>query len=142
VIEVVTVLLIRPKLGGGYGAAMRTGEGIRVLVYFDVSDHERFEEMATAMVEVSRSEPGTLVYDWYLDADEGKGCLYEAYESHEAIVAHAQGPVFTEIAPKYSDTLKVARVEVFGDAAKLAAGGDVLGAPTTWWGASVAAVAG
>jgi quinol monooxygenase YgiN len=120
---------------------MRNTEGIRVLVYFDVVDADKFRDMATAMVEVSRSEPGTLVYDWYFDADAGKGCLYEAYESFDAIVAHGQGPVFTEIAPKYATTLTVSRVEVFGDAARLAAAGDVLGAPTTWWGSSIAAVA-
>jgi quinol monooxygenase YgiN len=93
------------------------------------------------MVEVSRTEPGTLVYDWYLDADTGKACLYEAYASMDAVNAHSRGPVFTEIAPKYADVLTVARVEVFGgDGSQLMGGGDVLGAPTTRWGASIAAV--
>ena len=37
---------------------MRSDEGIRVVIQFDVTDTEGFREMAAAMVEVSRSEPG------------------------------------------------------------------------------------
>jgi quinol monooxygenase YgiN len=121
---------------------MREREAIRLVIQFAVSDAARFKEMATAMVELSRTEPGTLVYDWYLDEEAGTGCLYEAYESFDAIVVHSRGPVFTEVAPKYAGVFTVERVEVFGDAAQMAAGGDVLGAPTTWWGRSVAALAG
>jgi quinol monooxygenase YgiN len=121
---------------------MRTGEGMRLVIGFAVTDVARFEEMATAMVEASRAEPGTLVYDWYLDAGAGRACLYEAYESFDAIVAHSRGPVFTEIAPRYAGVFTVERVDVFGDARQMQAGGDVLGAPTTWWGAPFAALAG
>ena len=52
------------------------------------------------------------MYDWYLNDEAHKACLYEAYESFEAIVAHAQGPVFTDIAPKYAGQFSVSRVEV------------------------------
>ena len=122
-----------------YGGFMRSDEGIRIVIQFDVTDTERFREMATAMAEVSRSEPGTRVYDWYLNDEAHKACLYEAYESFEAIVAHAQGPVFTDIAPKYAGLFSVSSVEVFGDAGRWAENGGVLGAPTTWWGPSIAA---
>ena len=119
---------------------MRDDEGIRVVIHFDVIDVDRFREMAAAMVEVSRSEPGTRVYDWYVNAEAHTACLYEAYESFEAIVAHTEGPVFTDIAPKYIGLFSVSGVEVFGDAGRWATNGDVLGAPTTWWGPSIAAL--
>lgn len=119
---------------------MRQGEEIRLVIEFEVADAARFTEMAEAMAAVSKDEPGTLVYDWYLDADAGKGKLYEAYDSFDSIVAHGQGAVFTELAPKFADAMTISQIDVFGAADKLAAGGDVLGAPTTWWGAAVADV--
>ncbi len=91
------------------------------------------------MVAVSRDEPGTVVYDWYLDEPAGKGTLYEAYASPEALRVHGSGAVFTELAPRYLDALRVISVDVFGAAADLPRR-DVLGAPTTWWGAPIAAV--
>ena len=118
---------------------MRDGEWVRFVIRFDVLDVDRFREMAELMVAVSRDEPGTLVYDWYLDADGRAGTLYEAYESPAALEAHTSGSVFTELAPKYLDAVRVAGVDVYGEAPGLTRR-DVLGAPTTWWGASIAAV--
>lgn len=122
-----------------YVPGMRAHEGIRLVIEFDVTDRDRFVEMATAMVEISKDEPGTLVYDWYVDDERGRGVLYEAYESIEAVVRHTQGPVFTEIAPRYADSLAVVKVDVFGSSPEMEAHGSVLGAPTTFWGAAVAA---
>jgi quinol monooxygenase YgiN len=118
---------------------VRDGEWVRFVIQFDILDLARFREMATAMVAVSRNEAGTVVYDWYIDEPANKGTLYEAYASHEALQAHGRGAVFTELAPKYLDALRVVSVDVFGEAADLPRR-DVLGAPTTWWGASIAAV--
>jgi quinol monooxygenase YgiN len=118
---------------------VRDGEWVRFVIHFEILDLTRFREMAHAMVAVSRDEPGTVVYDWYLDEQTKKGTLYEAYASHEALQAHGSGAVFTELAPRYLDALRVISVDVFGEAAALPRR-DVLGAPTTWWGAPIAAV--
>jgi quinol monooxygenase YgiN len=118
---------------------VRDGEWVRFVIRFEVLDRARFREMAAAMVAVSLSEPGTLVYDWYLDEEAGRGALYEAYASHEALEAHGRGAVFTELAPRYADTLRVVSVDAFGAATEIPRR-DVLGAPTTWWGAPIAAV--
>jgi quinol monooxygenase YgiN len=118
---------------------VRNGEWVRFVVRFAVLDASRFREMADGMVAVSRDEPGTVVYDWYLDEPAGTATLYEAYASREALDAHTGGKVFTELAPKYLDALRVVSVDVFGAAADLPRR-DVLGAPTTWWGAPIAAV--
>jgi quinol monooxygenase YgiN len=118
---------------------VRDGEWVRFVIRFDILDLARFREMATAMVAVSRNEAGTVVYDWYLDETANTGMLYEAYASHEALQAHGRGAVFTELAPKYLDALRVISVDALGEVADLPRR-DVLGAPTTWWGAPIAAV--
>lgn len=118
---------------------MREGEWVRFVIRFEVLDLSLFREMATAMVAVSRDEPGTVVYDWYLDDAAGEGTLYEAYASPDALQAHSNGTVFTELAPRYAKCVRVISVHAFGAAEGLARH-DVLGAPTTWWGAPIAAV--
>ena len=118
---------------------VRDGEWVRFVIQFEILDLVRFREMATAMVAVSRDEPGTVVYDWYVDEKANQGKLYEAYASHEALQAHGSGAVFTELAPKYLDAVRVVSVDAFGAATELPRR-DVLGAPTTWWGAPIAAV--
>src|SRR5262245_63313052 len=95
--------------------------------------------MAREMVRVSRDEPGTVVYDWYFSEPEVTGTLYEAYASETALRAHSSGAVFTELAPRYADAVRVASVDVYGAADGLPRS-DVLRAPTTWWGAPIAAV--
>jgi quinol monooxygenase YgiN len=118
---------------------VRGAEYVRFVIRFEVLDAARFREMAEQMVAISRDEPGTVVYDWYLDEGGTTGSLYEAYESKEALDTHSRGAVFSEVAPKYLDAIKVAGVDAFGAADGMKRG-DVLGAPTTWWGASIAAV--
>lgn len=118
---------------------MRDGEWVRFVIRFEILDVTRFHEMARAMVAVSREEPGTVVYDWYVDDHAKTGTLYEAYASHDALRAHTAGAVFTDLAPRYLDALRVVSVDAFGEAADLPRR-DVLGAPTTWWGAPIAAV--
>ena len=118
---------------------MRDGEWVRFVVRFDVLDADRFREMASAMVRVSRGEPGTVVYDWYFDESAMIGTLYEAYASAAALRAHGSGAVFTELAPRYADAVRVRAVDVYGGAEGMSRH-DVLGAPTTWWGAPIAAV--
>jgi len=118
---------------------MRNGEWVRFVIHFEILDLARFREMADAMAAVGRDEPGTLVYDWYLDEAAMKGTLYEAYASSDALEAHGRGAVFTELAPKYPDVVRFISVDAFGEAASLPRR-NILGTPTTWWGAPIAAV--
>jgi quinol monooxygenase YgiN len=121
-----------------YRPVMRKRDWVWIVLRWSVSDADRFEEMADAMASASREEDGTLVYDWYLDRETMEGVLMEAYPSQEALLAHVQGPVFTEIAPKYRGVGKPAKVDVFGGAGLDR--NDILRAPTAWWGEPVAAV--
>lgn len=94
--------------------------------------------MATEMAAASRAEPGTLMYDWYVNEDGTSGVLFEQYASQQALGDHVAGPVFTEIAPRYRGVARAQKVEMFGaDGMERA---DVLKATTTWWGEPVAAV--
>ena len=95
--------------------------------------------MAAEMAGVGREEGGTLVYDWYFDEATQTATLYEAYGSPEALQAHGGGAVFTDIAPRYAGCMSVISVDVFGATQELERR-DILGAPTTWWGAPIAAV--
>jgi quinol monooxygenase YgiN len=119
---------------------MRTGadEGVRLVLDIEVSDVERFTVLVQKCVEISRDEPGTLVYDWYLDEATGEGRLYEAYASLDAVKAHSAGAVFTEVGPELIQTCRFTRVQVFGDGTGLG-GVENLG-PTTWWGPAIAAL--
>jgi quinol monooxygenase YgiN len=116
-----------------------SSEWARFVIRFQVLDADRFCAMAAEMAAVGREEPATLVYDWYFDDATQTATLYEAYGSPEALSAHGSGAVFTDIAPRYAGCMSVISVDVFGATQELERR-DILGAPTTWWGAPIAAV--
>lgn len=111
----------------------RAGEQIRFVLDIDVHDVARFKEVVARCVEVSRDEPGTLVYDWYLDEETGKARLYEAYASADAVRAHATGPVFTDVGIPLFEISTFVHMDAFGDLGTLP---DELPPlwPTTLWG--------
>ena len=113
---------------------------MRFVLDIEVSDIERFKVLVQRCVEISRGEPGTLIYDWYLDEATGQGRLYEAYASTEAVRAHAAGAVFREVGPDLIQTCRFTRVQAFGDTAPHLEGLARLG-PVTDWGPAVAALA-
>lgn len=112
--------------------ADRSHEAIRFVIDIEVRDVARFKEIAAACVEYSRTEEGTLLYDWYIDEEAGTARLYEAYASVDAVIAHATGPVFTEIGLPLMEVATFLHVDCFGDAGKLATGPSFW--PTTYWG--------
>ena len=116
----------------------RSGEGIRFVIEIEVTDVPGFIDGARQCVEISRDEPGTLVYDWYLDEETGKARLYEAYASTEALAEHTAGRVFTEVGPKLLETCTFIHVDAFGDLGDAADGPSFW--PTTYWGEAFTAV--
>jgi quinol monooxygenase YgiN len=115
---------------------MRTDE-VRFVIDIEVHDIERFKEVVQRCVEVSREEPGTLVYDWYLDEAAGRARLYEAYDSLDSVRAHAAGPVFTDVGLPLMEISKFLHMDAFGEV------GDFLDHPfwpTKVWGAPFAAL--
>lgn len=120
---------------------MRSDEEIRLVIDIEVHDVDAFEQLARRCVEASRSEPGTLVYDWYVDAAAGKARLYEAYASADALEAHVSGPVFTdpELGPALLGTCTFVHVDAYGDLSEPAGG---FFWPTTVWGPPFAPLSG
>jgi quinol monooxygenase YgiN len=130
------VLVVSTHLVTVTGMAKRSW--VTVIIFWSFEDRERFEAMATEMAAASRAEPGTLMYDWYVNEDGTSGVLLEQYASQKALGDHVAGPVFTKIAPRYRGVARAQKVEMFGaDGMERA---DVLKATTTWCGEPVAAV--
>ena len=116
---------------------MRNSSELRFVIDFEVTDLEVFRSAVRDAVEVSASEPGTLLYDWYVDEETGRARLYEAYDSADSIMAHAEGKVFTEIGPVLFGCCRITHIDAYGDAEaqKIA---EALG-PVTLWGKPFAA---
>lgn len=88
---------------------------VRLVVSFQVNDFDKFSSVSDACTEyVLGSEPGTLVYDWYVDADRINGRLIEVYESQDAFKQHLLGPVFKKIAPGFGESITWLSIESFG----------------------------
>jgi quinol monooxygenase YgiN len=109
----------------------------RMIVEFEVTDVEGFKELVAEASAISRSEPGTLVYDWYLDADAGRARLHEAYDSFESLDAHTSGRVFTELGPRFVDVARFVHIDFYGEIPPERQHDEPL-APRTVWGARFA----
>ncbi len=76
---------------------------------------DAFETIAQEMLAVSRSEPGTLGYEWYLSGDRRRCRLMEAYADATALLAHFKGPAVQQLVPKLLEHSRLERFEVYGD---------------------------
>jgi quinol monooxygenase YgiN len=90
---------------------------IRFLVEWNITlgKFDQFEDVARAMTRGTQPEPGTTVYDWYLSRDRHKARLYEEYVDADAVVAHMEGRVVTDLVPKLASSSQLTRFEVYGD---------------------------
>ena len=111
---------------------MQPSPAIRFVVQIQVHDIPAFRDCVAEAVAVSSREPGTLHYDWFLDEETGAARLVEAYESVEAVVTHARGPVFTDIGPRMLQTCTFVAMDAFGDTGGLGEGAQFW--PSTYWG--------
>jgi quinol monooxygenase YgiN len=92
-------------------------EVVRLKVNFVVSGEqlEEFKSVVQAMTAVSRSEPGTLGYEWFAGADGKRFRLVETYVDASAIEAHFMGPAVQQWVPKLAAVCKVDGFEIYGD---------------------------
>ena len=90
---------------------------VRLTVNFVVSgEHlEEFKSIAQAMTAVTKSEPGTLGYEWFASADGKRFRLVETYADASAIEAHFMGPAVQQWVPKIVPICKVDGFEIYGD---------------------------
>jgi quinol monooxygenase YgiN len=78
---------------------------------------ERFRELMEEMVSGSSTEPGTLVYEWYISPDGRTVQVFEIYANSEAVVAHhiSEGFMLRNWAGRFLDCVDSTRCVVFGD---------------------------
>ena len=90
---------------------------VRLNVALTVHDGKlaAFEEIATAMVNGTQKEPGTLAYDWHFSADRKHCRLIETYVNADALLAHIKGPVVQQLVPKMVEVSRIDRFEVYGN---------------------------
>ena len=74
-----------------------------------------FEEVAKAMSNGTRKEPGMLAYDWHSSADRKHWRLLETYANPDAVVAHLKGPVVQQLVPKIMEVSKMDLLEIYGN---------------------------
>jgi quinol monooxygenase YgiN len=117
---------------------MQPSPAIRFVVQIQVHDIEAFKETVARAVSISRTEPGTLHYDWFLDEASGAARLVEAYDSVDAVVDHSRGAVFTEVGPEMLRTCTFVSMDAFGDTGGLGGGAQLW--PSTYWGTPFAAL--
>ena len=102
------------------------------MLQIQVHDIERFTEAVARCVAISRTEHGTIHYDWFFDQATRAARLVEAYESVVAVLAHVHGPVSTDVGPDLPRTCTFVSMDAFGDTGALAEGAEFW--PSTYWG--------
>jgi quinol monooxygenase YgiN len=87
---------------------------------------DQFKGVAQAMVAGSRTEPGTLAYEWCLSTDGRRCRLIEVYSDAFAVIEHLAGPVVQKLVPELLAFGSLDGFEVYGDpgleASKMLAG--------------------
>jgi quinol monooxygenase YgiN len=78
---------------------------------------ETFRKLMEEMVSGARTQPGTLVYEWYISPDGGTVHVVETYADSAAVVAHhvSEGFLLQGWARRFTDCVDVTRVVVYGD---------------------------
>jgi len=76
---------------------------------------EAFKSLAQEMIARTRTEPGTLEYEWHLSGDSKRCRLIETYVDADAVLAHLTGSVVQQLVPKMLEHTKIDRFESCGD---------------------------
>jgi len=92
-------------------------ETVSWLLILDIEpgELEGFEKLMAEMVAHTRSEPGTLTYEWFVSGDGGTVHLYERYIDSAAAVAHLVG-FGKHFAQRFTAATKQVAMYVYGNA--------------------------
>jgi quinol monooxygenase YgiN len=90
---------------------------VRLTVSLTVNEGQldAFKSIADAMTESTKTEPGTLGYEWFGSSDGNRFRLVETYADAGAVEAHFMGPVVQEWVPKLAAVCAVDGFEIYGD---------------------------
>lgn len=76
---------------------------------------DNFKSLMKEMVDATQSnEPGTLNYEWFIDADGKNGQIYERYADSAATMTHL-GAFGEKFAERFMAVLEPTRLLVYGD---------------------------
>ena len=73
-----------------------------------------FTELMEEMVAGTRTETGTLAYEWYISGDQKSVHIYEKYADSDAMITHVSG-FMSKWAARFLGSVDVTRFVVYGD---------------------------
>ena len=76
---------------------------------------EAFKSVAHELIAGTRTEVGSLGYDWYLSSDQKHCRVLETYADENAVLSHLKGPVVQTLVPKLLEVASVNAFEVYGN---------------------------
>lgn len=77
---------------------------------------EDFRKLMHEMVESTRAEPGTLIYEWFISEDQKSCHIYERYADSAATMAHV-GNFGSMFATRFVEFVEPTSMHVYGDPA-------------------------
>jgi quinol monooxygenase YgiN len=103
---------------------METTMSARVYFHLNFKIHDgkigAFRKLADEMTALTKSEPGSLGYEWFLNAD-GSGCrLLETYADQAAVTTHINGKGVA-LLPRLLEVSSITSFDVYGDPGPTAA---------------------
>ena len=75
---------------------------------------ENFRAVANDLIAKTKSEPGTLAYEWNLSQDETVCDIYERYQNADALLAHVRS--FGAFAERFMQACRPINFHVYGPA--------------------------
>lgn len=75
--------------------------------------YDAFKETVTPLVEATRKEPGSLAYDYSVNADHTVVHIYESYRDSQAVVTHVQD-TFSQFAEAFTALVSIEGFVVYG----------------------------
>ena len=83
---------------------------------------ETFRALMEEMVESTKTEPGTLIYEWFIDGAGRSVHIYERYADSAAVLAH--GAVFGEkFAERFMASMDPTGFDIYGEPSEGREGG-------------------
>jgi quinol monooxygenase YgiN len=73
---------------------------------------ENFRAVARDLIASTKSEPGTLAYEWNLSENETVCHIYERYQNSDAALAHVKG--FGAFAERFLQACRPTRFDIYG----------------------------
>lgn len=91
---------------------------LRYTFVVKVKDAAEFKKIAKKMVDHTKTEPGTLVYQWYCDDDATHCTVYERYKDSDAWIKHVTSNKIQKLLPQLLNHSEMQRFDIYGNVSK------------------------